>query len=115
MIDLERIEWRRGEVRRLTRHGYSASRIAAAIGVAERTVVRDRVAIGVAQRRPELISEAVWERVEKLMAGGCSCAEAARTVGISKHAVAHRFPDHKWTRAQTAEWARFMREVRRAS
>lgn len=84
---------RREKVRLLIRDGRSAKEIAAIIGVTERTVERDKRALGLPRTiAPEFTwtAKAYW-LARNLVENGCPVNEIARTIGSSRHAVTWRF------------------------
>ena len=114
-FDRERQAWRREQVRIQTRDGRSAADIAVALRVTERTVQRDRGALGIAQPTHERISAEKLARAEELLDDGCSYKEAARTVGISTWAITHYFPGRGWTPGEVGQWNALCQLVKAAS
>jgi len=112
--DLERIAERQARVAELTRQGLSAPQIAEIVGITERTVVRDRSAVGCAQPYvSNPLSEEQRCRAEELLNDGCSIAEVARTIGRSPSAVKRAFPGRGWTRAQVYEYVGLVQSARK--
>lgn len=99
---------RREHVARLTRAGHSAAEIAVRLNITPRTVQRDRRATGTSQLEPVPMTDAEHAIVQRLLADGASCAEAARTIGRSKTTILRHYPEHAWTRAQVGERLRIM-------
>lgn len=84
---------RREKVRLLTQEGRSLADICDVLGVSERTVVRDRKALGL----PPQWNMYPWTPEElrlarNLLEDECPYAEVGRTLGISYHLVQRRFP-----------------------
>src|SRR5690606_19285746 len=98
------IEERREQVARMTRNGLSARQTAGALGVAERTVVRDRRATGTAKPPRTALTPRQLEIAAQLLDDGCSYAEVARTVGASATTIAAHFPGKGWTPIQAGAW-----------
>ena len=109
------IEERRERVAAMTRQGHTARHIAVALGVTERTVGRDRAAMGVAQPVPIPVTEAQMSRAYTLLVDGCSYADAARTVGLHPRTVIHHLPGYGWTPEYVREWARFIQQSGRVA
>lgn len=89
-------ESRRALVRRLTDAGYSSTEIGARLGVNERTVQRDRQALGINLSRPPLTGEQL-ATAHRLLLDGSGYAEAARTVGCAGSTLLRRFPGYGLT------------------
>lgn len=110
MITREQIEVRRDTVRRLTAEGWSAQQIANKLGITARNVIRYRKALGISRPVAAPYPREVWERAEQMLDDGAPYAEVARTLGVSQHQVANRFPGRGWTLEQRSEWASFLRK-----
>lgn len=95
---------RRARVEELTRQGMSARQIADILGCTDRTVVRHRRILGIAQERHPYLTEAMLERAAELVKDGCPHKEIARTVGCSQHSITRHFPGTQWTKEQAAEY-----------
>jgi len=103
---------RREDVRRLTAEGRPAHEIARRLGVTERTVTRDRGALGIAQPQSRVSPE--QERlIAALVEDGAPFREIERTVGVSRDAIGRRHPGRAWTRTQVAEYAALQRRAAR--
>jgi len=102
----DRLKDRRQAVAELTRQGLSTNQIAKQLGVATRTVERDRVAAGVAQPRWPFWTEAEHRRALELIEDGASLREVADTLGRGYYGVCDRFHGLGWTNAQTGEFNR---------
>lgn len=91
--DHERIVARRDKVRLLI--GEGRSHIAAILSVSERTVERDRRALGfpIVDRDPFQWNQHSEWLARNLIADECPIAEIARTIGACHHVVRHRFRD----------------------
>ena len=108
-IDPADLAARRAEVARLTRAGKSAAEIAVALGVTQRTITRDRKAVGVAlPRHPGIPADTIAE-IGRLLDDGASVTEAAKTVGCSEPSVRRYYPGRAWTRSQVAAWGAWVR------
>lgn len=105
------IEERREQVAQMTRDGVHAHEIAKVLGVAERTVVRDRRATGTAKPPPRPLTPQQLALARQLLDDGCSYAEAARTVGASTTAIAAHFPGKGWTPIQGGMWGTYVRRL----
>jgi hypothetical protein len=104
MLTREEITARRERVKAMTLAGASAADIAAAVGVAERTVVRDRAAAWCGQPpRPQLTDDEL-RTAAAMLDDGCPVEEVARTIGRNPRHLAHRFPGRTWDRRQVAEY-----------
>lgn len=98
---------RRERVARLTREGKSCTQIAAILGVSDRTVLRDRQVIGIANPRVPRLTAEELARAAELFAEGCSCAEVARTIGRSPRNLRRLFPESVWSRTEAGRFAAF--------
>lgn len=79
-------------IARLTREGWSASRIAEHLHVAVRTVIRHRKRAGVAARRRDDLTREQIERIELLVGEGMPSSWVAEDVGCSRETVRRRQP-----------------------
>lgn len=95
-------------VRAMTLNGISARTIAERLEISTRHVRRLRVATGVSQSERARMTDEQIAKAAELIDGGCSLAEAARSVGVSAKCVQDHFPGRGWTREQVREYARFM-------
>lgn len=97
----------REQVHILTEQGFSAAQIAERLGCAPRAVTRARAALGIQGPHGDLAgARATPERLEQaraLIEDGCSQAEVARTLGMSKRTLRRHFPDAQWTSEQVRE------------
>lgn len=108
-------ETRRRRVGELTRQGLSLNTIADILKVTQRTVARDRKAIGIAAPPPRHYTDEELDTVERLLDDGASLSEAARTIGRSEHGL-HKHPRFKgraWTSQQCVEFAVFCAKMSR--
>ena len=87
---------RRRLVESYTLAGLSAVEIGAKLGVNERTVQRDRQALGINLSRPPLTEEQL-ATAHQLLLDGSGYAEAARTVGCAGSTLLRRFPGYGLT------------------
>lgn len=101
--------WRR--IEGMTRLGMSAPQICDQLGVSRATVERVRANAGLTRAQHKLTAEEV-AKVDRMLADGCSLAEAARTIGTSRSAIWKRFPGRGWTRQQVGEWAALLEQMR---
>jgi DNA-binding CsgD family transcriptional regulator len=101
--DREMVMWRRAEVVRLTGAGWSAHQIGQLLGITDRSVLRHRVAAGVAQPPVPPVTVEELARADALLADGCSYAEVARTLGRSTSPFRRSFPGRGWTTEQAIE------------
>ena len=108
-MDATSIAERRERVQEMTRNGMTVIRIAEALGVTDRTVTRDRVALGIANPVAIHMTDHQRATARQLLNDGCSYNEAARTIGMGGQAVRRAFPGHGWTRRQGAQWGLFVR------
>lgn len=106
---------RRETVRELTAKGWTVKRISERLGFTERTVQRYRKSAGIAKPPSPRVSEAQFDTALRLLADGASYSEAAATVGCSAHAIRRRFPGQGWTQLERAQFAAFMRRMKRRS
>jgi hypothetical protein len=104
MLTREEITARRERVKAMTLAGKSAADIAAALGVTERTVVRDRVAAGCGQPPQPPITDDELRTAAAMLDDGCPVEEVARTIGRSPRQLAQRFPGRTWDRQQVADY-----------
>ena len=109
----ERTTDRREQVTTMTRRGMTADQIAETLGITARTVLRHRVAAGIAQPAPMRVTDAQWQTAERMLQDGCSLAEIARTIGADPKTIATHFPGRGWTKQQVGEWRAFMRKANR--
>lgn len=94
--DHERIVARRDKVKILINEGRSHTDIAAIIGVAKRTIDRDRRALGypIVDRDPFQWNQHNEWLARHLIADECPIAEIARSIGAcDHHVVRHHFRD----------------------
>ena len=109
----ERTTDRREQVVTMTRRGMTADQIAETLSITARTVLRHRVAAGIAQPAPARVTDAQWQTAERMLDDGCSLAEIARTIGANPTTVAAHYPGRGWTKQQVGEWRAFMRKANR--
>jgi len=86
---------RRGRVKIMTQQGMSAAEIARILHTTERTVQRDRSALGIADpslARPPL-SDEIKARMADLIADECPPVEISRTLGVSRGVIRKYFPE----------------------
>lgn len=110
-----RAERRRQEVLHRTNQGQSLTTIVSALGVTERTIHRDRVALGIAGTNPPQLTATEKARARMLLDDGASYIETARTLGRSDKAIARHFPGYGWTRQQGNEYRDAMRAEKKAT
>ena len=90
----------------LTRHGHSATEIAAIERISQRSVYRIRQRYGASQpNRAIPMSDDEIRTATELFADGASRAEVARTLGRSDTTLAHRFPGQCWSYVQVGQFA----------
>lgn len=107
---------RRARIEQLTREGYSASEIAAFLGVTKRTVVRIRRKLGITKPPAGLPLSAEELRIAaEMLADGCSYTETARTLGRGVHTMIRRFPGYGWDRQQSAAYSVAVRRLNAVS
>ena len=109
----ERTTDRREQVTAMTRRGMNATQIGEALGITARTVLRHRVAAGIAQPASVRVTDKQWQTAERMLQDGCSLAEIARTIGADSKTIATHFPGRGWTKQQVGEWRAFMRKANR--
>lgn len=100
---------RRQRVAAMTRQGMSAAIIAEALRTTQRTVCRDRSALGIAGPAPRPLTDEELRTAQALLEDGASYSEVARTLGRADTTIAHRFPGYGWTPTQGAQWALWIR------
>lgn len=95
----------------LTRQGWTTESLCVELGMSDKTVVRYRRAAGVLQPTPQWFTAEELELADKLLADGCSYAEAARTLGRPGCATSLRlrFPGRGWDAATTGAFNRALR------
>lgn len=105
---------RRRRVEYLTRAGYYASEIAAKLGCNERTVERDRKALGISLARPALTE---WQlaTAHRLLVDGAGYAEAARTVGCAGSTLLRRFPGMGLTPSEAMQRRRVNEKIEKVT
>lgn len=92
-------------VKSMTLAGYPRDKIADRAGCSPRQVTRDRHALGISQRPPNApLTDQQLAFAQQLLDDGCSRAEVARTLGVYESTIRRRFPNHKWTPAQVADY-----------
>jgi len=97
----------------LQARGMSSRKIAAALGVDQRTVLRWRKRVGVSLGPVAARPQVDRDHVRQLLDDGCSIAEAARTVGVHPHTVTRWFPDApRWTPRERGQMAALMRRMK---
>ena len=109
MSGRDEIAERREAVARAARAGMTVEAIAAQLGVTDRTVTRDRVALGIAAPGPKYVTPEQWAVVERLLDDGASLKEAALTIGASHAAVCRKCKGRGWTKSDVGAWGAFMR------
>lgn len=107
-LDEERIEM-------LTRAGWSASKIAAEIGCAKRSVQRIRKRLGLGQLPPRWLTSDEIQQAEQLLADGCSIHEIERTLGRTRGSLHPRFAGRGWSQDQISAMAGTFAAIGRAS
>lgn len=86
---------RREQVRSLTAQGLTAALIAQRMGISARTVIRDRMALGIGKEESRRrMTEEEQDRALELLTDGASYSETARTIGFSVMSVRRRFPGY---------------------
>lgn len=88
---------RRERVRILTAAGWTARHIAESLGVTDRTIVRDRRLLGVAQPGSTPMSNEELAAAARLLEDGCSYNDVSRTLGRHRHTLRKMFPGYGWT------------------
>lgn len=110
MLD-EQIAWRRERVRSMTRANKGAVEIGEILGVSDRTVQRDRRALGIAQAAADPTPNQVLDAARRLLEDGCSYKEVSRTTGVAVKTLKKHLPGYGWTVEQVAEWGVFCRQA----
>ena len=104
------------EVERLTKFGWSASRIADQLRCSERTVVRVRAKLGIAQPvslySAKRVSPERLERARLLIEDGVSHNEIKRTLGMNTDTLRRHFPGTQWSQVEAGMFARTARDAR---
>lgn len=95
----------------MTRQGRTATEIAAVIGCHPDSVTRIRRRNGLTTPPPPPLTDAEIETASALIMDGASITEAARTIGRSRHALTHRFPDSTWTPSQVGQHRAMLRKL----
>jgi len=93
---------------RLTREGRSATDIAFILGIAVRSVVRNRALAGLTADyvRPPAPSEDQLLAAKVLLADGASYPEVARILGFSASTWRKHLPGFAWTKSQAGVHAK---------
>lgn len=99
---------RREQVVKLTREGMTAPEIGERLNIAERTVNRDRVKMGVGQPMIRSWTDEEQARAETLLADGASLNEVARTLGRHRDTIGDRFRGRGWTAEQTGQYNKLL-------
>lgn len=101
-IDVERVVL-------LTRAGWSIPRIAAEMGICEKSVSRGRRQGGISQpgRCCPPLDDRERAIAERLLEDGASYSDVARTIGCDRETVRRNWPGRGWSRQQVLEfmWA----------
>lgn len=105
----ERTIYRRGEVVRLTRAGYSLPQIAAYLRITERSVQRHREKAGISQPPPTRMSEDEIAAARALLEDGASYSEVVRSTGRARPTLQHHLPGYGWSQSMASEY-RHLRE-----
>jgi len=100
---------RRDAVVTMSRQGRTGAQIAGALGVTDRTVARDRVAMSLSKIAPAAMTQAQIDQARALLADGCSYAETGRTVGINGLTVSRHIPGYGWSATESGTWGAFIR------
>lgn len=96
-------------IAQLTREGWSAKEIAKELGFGERAIHRSRQRTGVDKPGPRFLTPDEVATVERLLADGASCSEAARTIGRSVSTLSKRYPRHVWTPEECGKFGALVR------
>lgn len=96
----------------LTRQGQSAAQIADELKITQRTVVRARVAMGVAQPPPRYFTDEERAQIEAMLEDGCSVLEIARTLGRHPANLWRQYPGRGWTREEGARFGSLVWQTR---
>ena len=99
---------RRPIVAEYVRQGLDNQQIATQLGVSERTVIRDKRALGLAAPVIPPLPPEKWVEAKQLLDEGAPYSEVARTIGRSWQRVQHRFPGMGWTRQDAGRYARLV-------
>jgi DNA-binding CsgD family transcriptional regulator len=110
--DDPRVLERRAQVSMLSRLGWSAGEIAAAVGISERTVTRHRVNAGISRANPPRLSVDELRAAREWLEGGCSYSEAARTLGRDPRTLARRLPGYGWDHREGGQFGSYRRWMR---
>jgi IS30 family transposase len=102
---------RRDRVVELTRKGFMVTEISALLGVAERTVTRDRVARGCAEPRWIAVTGRELLRAKEMLDDGASYSEVGRTLGRAPQSISRHLPGYQWTREQAVQAATLGRRM----
>lgn len=86
----------------MTRDGFTAQQIAAALGVCERTINRVRMATGVGIIKPPPMSDDEIAISKRLLEDGASYMEVARTLNRYWITIRDHVPGYGWTIWDTA-------------
>ncbi|MBV9872058.1 MAG: hypothetical protein JO214_15695 [Frankiaceae bacterium] len=98
-----KLQARNAEIVRLAKLKVPTKRIARLTGCSTSVVLNVKRANGIeADVTPPLTTEQL-ARAEVLLADGCSRAETARTLGVSKHQLRHAFPEAAWSTEDRVE------------
>ena len=97
----------------LTEQGLSTRQIADVLHITCRSVTRGRRRRGVSLADPAtpLTAEQI-DHARQMLIDGASYAEVARTIGCNKETVRRRFPGRGWTREQSYDYLRTLRQLR---
>lgn len=112
--DREAARERREDVARMTRQGRTAADIAAALGVTERLVGRDRRKLGIAAPPISKFTEAEYRAAKRLLDDGAAYNEVGRTLGRAPCTIERHLPDYrKRTPTESSQAAALGRELAR--
>lgn len=92
--DDDAIDERRERVVALTRQGMSAVAIADKMDITTQTVVRDRLACGIAKTSHKRIADEERPAIKALLEDGCPYSEVARTFGYTDTTIKKHFPGY---------------------
>ena len=94
---------RNAEIVRLARLKVPTKRIARLTGVSTTVVLNVKKEAGIAPDKTPPLTREQLARAETLLADGCSRAEAARTLGVTRDQLRRAFPEAAWSKADRVE------------